>query len=897
VKLRFDPNQDYQVAAIDSVADLFEGQPRVEFDLQFSLGSGAAVAVGNRLDLDEGTMVANLARVQQRNGLAVDGSLALVEAEVDTASGPETVRFANFSVEMETGTGKTYVYLRTVQELYRRYAFRKFIIVVPSVAIREGVLKTLALTSEHLGRLYGNPPYHFYGYSVDNLALIRQFALSDGIEVMVITIDAFNKRTNVLRQPDRDRFQGETPIHLIQAARPILILDEPQNMETELRLEALAALRPLCALRYSATHRNPYNNVYRLSPFEAYRQGLVKRIEVAGVEKRDDIGQPYIRLDSIKAQKRVVTARLSVHALMKTGAVKEKAVTVRPGDSLAAKTNRPEYGEYVVEEINPGSQFISFANHCEIKLGDAVGADRDTLFDAQIRYTIEEHFRKQARVRDRGIKVLSLFFIDRVAKYADDDGPIRERFEHHFDSLKETYPDWVDVAAGDVHAGYFAQRRRRSGEVELLDSSGGDDDSRRRTYDLIMRDKERLMSFDEPVAFVFSHSALREGWDNPNVFQICTLNETGSEVKKRQEVGRGMRLPVDQAGERVADLTGDALTIVANESYDRFVRALQQEIIDDYGEAGAPPAPGDARKRGVSRLRKRRVLSPEFRELWERIQHRTRYTVEIDTERLIGEVAPMLDALTVSPPRVTITKAQVTLGAEDALEALQLSAAKTVHSLAGRYPLPNLVDIVSHLMEHTSPPMHLTRKTLLDIFCRVADKSAAMENPHEFATNAVQVIKQRLADQLVGGIQYFKVDERYEMSQLESEIESWEQYLVPSQRSVYDHVVAESDIEQKFVEYLEKRGDIKVYVKLPSWFKVPTPVGAYNPDWALVLEDRDEHGRPSGRGYLYLVRETKSTYQRGKLRPDEERKTDCGRRHFEGALKVDYEVVTNASEI
>lgn len=897
MKLRFDPNQDFQVAAIDSVADLFEGQPKVEFDLQFSLGSGGAVAVGNRLDLNKGTMVANLARIQERNELAVDDGLAFVEAAVDTASGPETGRFANFSVEMETGTGKTYVYLRTVQELYRRYAFRKFIVVVPSIAIREGVLKTLALTGAHLRELYGNPPYRFYGYSADNLALIRQFALSNGIEVMVITIDAFNKPTNVLRQPDQDRLQGETPIHLIQAARPILILDEPQNMETELRLEALAALRPLCALRYSATHRNPYNNVYRLSPFEAYRQGLVKRIEVAGVEKRDDTGQPYIRLDSIKAQKRVVTAQLSVHALMKTGAVKEKAVTVRPGDSLAAKTSRPEYDEYVVEEINPGGQFISFTNHREIKVGEAVGADRDALFDAQIRYTIEEHFRKQARIRDRGIKVLSLFFIDRVAKYADGDGFIRERFEHHFDSLKEDYPEWADVAAGDVHAGYFAERRRRSGEVELLDSSGGDDDDRRRTYDLIMRDKEQLMSFEEPVAFIFSHSALREGWDNPNVFQICTLNETGSEVKKRQEVGRGMRLPVDQAGERIADLTGDALTVVANESYDRFVRALQQEIVDDYGEVGAPPPPGNARKRGVSRLQKQRVLAPDFRELWERIKHRTRYSVDIDTERLISDVAPMLDALAVSPPRVTITKAQVTVGADDALEALQLSAAKTVQSLAGRYPLPNLVDIVSHLMEHTSPPMHVTRKTLLDIFCRFADKSAAMENPHEFATAAVQAIKQRLADQLVGGIQYFKIDEWYEMSQLESEIESWEQYLVPSQRSIYDHVVADSDIERKFAEGLEKRDDVKVYVKLPSWFKVPTPVGEYNPDWALVLEDRDEHGRPSGGACLYLVRETKSTHQRDKLRPDERRKIACGMRHFEGALQVDYDVVTSASEI
>ncbi len=896
MELRFDANQEFQVSAIEAVTDLFEGQPKVEFDLQFSPGSGSAVGVANRLDLPESALLANLHRVQARNDLEVDGSLVYVKAAIETAAGAESVRFPNFSVEMETGTGKTYVYLRTIQELYERYAFRKFIVVVPSVAIREGVLKTLDLTHEHLCRLYGNPPYRYYSYRADNLALVRQFALSSGIEIMVITIDAFNKSTNVLRQADQDRLQGETPIHLIQATRPILILDEPQNMETGLRLDALASLQPSFALRYSATHRNPYNNVYRLTPFEAYRKGLVKRIEVAGVEKEYDVGQPFVRLESIVAQKRTVSARLAVHKLMKTGAVKETTVTVKPGDSLAAKTRRPEYEEYVVQEINRGGEFIRFANQREIQVGDALGADRNTLFDVQIRYTIEEHMRKQARLRARGVKVLSLFFIDRVANYTDGDGSIRERFIHHFNELKRDHPEWRDVDVATVHGGYFAQKHKRDGESQVRDSSGKSEEDRD-VYDLIMRDKERLMSFDEPVSFIFSHSALREGWDNPNVFQICTLNETGSAVKKRQEVGRGLRLPVTQEGERVTDLTSDALTVVANESYADFVTALQQEIMDDYGEFGKPPAPGNARERGVAKLQKRRLLSPEFQELWSRIKQRTRYTVDIDTERLIADLAPRLDELVIAPPRVTVTKAEVTVGSDDALEALQLSASMTVRGLAGRYPLPNLVDVMAHLMEHTSPPMYVTRKTLLAIFRGLKNKRAAMDNPHEFATAAVQVIKQRLADQLVDGIRYTKLDECYEISQFEAEIQSWEQYLVRSKRGVYDHVVYDSENERSFVEGLEKRDDITAYIKLPRWFKIPTPVGEYNPDWALVREARDSHGQPTGGPSLYLVRETKSTHDPDERRPDEDRKVRCGRRHFEGALGVDFDVATDASEL
>ncbi len=923
MKLKFDANQDFQLQAIEAVAGLFVGQPRIEADLRFTAGQSFFAAVANRLDLGEGELLDNLRAVQAQNGITPDPALLPIEERIETAGGPRNVRFHNFSVEMETGTGKTYVYLRTALELYRRYGLRKYIVVVPSVAIREGVLKTLRITEQHFRALYGNAPYRYYAYDSANLSQVRQFALSDGVEIMVMTLAAFNKAANVIHQTT-DRLQGETPVHLIQATRPILILDEPQNMESEKSIAALAALAPLCALRYSATHHNPYNVVYRLTPYDAYRQGLVKRIEVASVLREDDTAQPYLRLESIAAKKRTLTARLAVHKLMRDGAVKERTITVRPGDSLEDKTRRTEYAGFEVDEINLGGQFVRFANNVEIGLGQELGADKEAIFEAQIRYAVREHLRKQARLREAGIKVLSLFFIDRVDNYARPEGLIRQLFDRIFDEEKRRFPGWHDRDAAEVQAAYFAQRRTRSGEIVFEDSKTGEAERDREAYDLIMKDKERLLSFDEPVSFIFSHSALREGWDNPNVFQICTLNQTASEVKKRQEVGRGVRLAVNQSGERVRDGRVNVLTVVANESYERFVAQLQSEIAfeyreeiearygkpigdlsdeerrqieEEYGRGILPPKPADARRRGVARLRKEYILKPEFRELWEQIKHKTRYAVRIDSAKLIRDVVAELDRAEIRPPRVTITKARVDVSRESAFEALQMSAAKTVIDLAGRYPLPNLLEVMSNLMQHTTPPVRLTRRTLLEVIRRAspAVQQAMLDNPNEFATVAVGIIKRKLADQLVDGVQYERIDEWYEMTQLEDEIPGWEDHLAPAERAVYDHVAYDSEVERRFVEGLEHRDDVKLYLKLPAWFTVPTPIGEYNPDWAIVMEERDEHGDPAHT--LYLVRETKSTHNRDKWHPDERRKVHCGERHFRDALGVDYKVVTDAHEL
>ena len=333
-----------------------------------------------------------------------------------------------------------------------------------------------------------------------------------------MTIDSFNKASKNIIHQTTDRLQGETPIHLVQASHPILILDEPQNMVSELSVRALAALSPIFALRYSATHRNPYNVVYRLTPFEAYRQGLVKRIEVAGVEQADDVNQAYLKVDDIQSRKNTFTARFSVHKLMKNGKVREQRITAKPGDNLADKTNRPEYGDYIVDEISLGSKFVRFANGVEIYKGESKGEDKDAIFEAQIRYTLEEHFRKQQRLKSKNIKVLSLFFIDRVDNYTRDDGVVRSLFRKCFNELKTQYSGWEHVDVESVQAAYFAQRQTKSGEVIYEESKTGESKKDVVAYDLIMKHKERLLSFDEPACFIFSHSALREGWDSPNVF-------------------------------------------------------------------------------------------------------------------------------------------------------------------------------------------------------------------------------------------------------------------------------------------------------------------------------------------------------------------------------------------
>ncbi len=945
MKFKFDSNQPFQVHAIEAVTDLFTGQACMHAAMNFTLGSAGLAAVANRLDLAETAILANLQTVQKAQRIRPDAALQFISGEIDTVEGKKKASFPNFSIEMETGTGKTYVYLRTALQLFKRYGMRKFIIVVPSVAIREGVLKTLRITADHFAALYTNPVYRFYEYDSANLTQVRQFALSDAVEVMVMTIASFNKAANVIRQ-STDRLQGETPVHLVQTARPILILDEPQNMESEKSIAALSLLDPLFALRYSATHRNPYNVVYRLTPAEAYRQGLVKKIEVDSVIQEHDVNLPYVRVVQVMARKRVVAAKLAIHKLMADGTVKEKTVTVRFDADLAELSGRAEYKDWQVQEIDFFKKNVRFTNNCVMAEGEEQGADKQAIFESQIRHTIERHFERQAELRSRGVKVLSLFFIDRVANYVGDGqtpGILRQMFDRAFNELKLVHPDWQPLEPVEVQAAYFSQKKRKGGSVETLDSVSGETKEDEATYDLIMRDKEILLAFPEPtddpatrrkkqVCFIFSHSALREGWDNPNVFQICTLNQTASLTKKRQEVGRGVRLAVDQSGDRIHDPSVNVLVVIANESYKQYVETLQDEIAfeyraeiearygksiselsamerrkveHEYGEGILPPPP---RKTGERRakLRKARALSEEFKALWERIKHRTRYAVQIDTAKLIAEVVPAIEAADVPPPRITITRAQVSVSDAGVFEAMQLSGVKTAVDMAGRYPLPNLVDVMINLMENTTPPVKVSRRTLMQLLARVKTNHAAA-NPHEWATAATHILKEKLADLLVNGIQYEKIGEWFRMEQLldERAVELFSKFVeepdTTKDKTLYDLIPCDSDIEVQFVKQLEARTDVRLYLKIPYWFTIPTPVGEYRPDWAVVMDDAEVKGKP----VLYFVTETKSTRNLDELRPDEKRKILCGAAHFgskqfktKGALDgVDYRVVTSAEEL
>lgn len=895
MQLKFD-QQPFQLAAVDAMVAVFEGQSFVRSEAALLFSQEGIPAVPNTLTLSQDQLLANIVGLQVGTNLNADDELKLISANITTAEGDLPVAFPNFSVEMETGTGKTYVYIRTALELARRYGFRKFIVVVPSVAIREGVLKTFEITRLHFSQAFPELVYRYHTYSSDRLHRLSAFAESGDIEFMVITIDSFNKASNVMRQRP-DAMNGHSPIHVIQAVRPVLILDEPQNMQSELSIQALAELFPLFAMRYSATHRDAYNLVHRLTPYDAYRLGLVKRISVASVLRENDDNKPFMRLVETRATGRTVTARLSLHVLAANGTVREKVCAIRAGDHLAEVTRRPMYDGYTVQRIDNGRGVITFSNGVDLSAGDSLGDDKDAIFEAQIVRALEEHFRKQEQLVQVGVKVLTLFFIDRVSNYADE-GVIRRIFDRKFNEIKSHYPKWRAFEPAQVQTAYFASKRRKSGAVELLDSDASrpkaEDEA---AFNLIMRDKERLLSFEEPVAFIFSHSALREGWDNPNIFQIVTLNQSASEIRKRQEIGRGLRLAVDQGGSRVHDSTINTLLVIANESYRDYVAQLQEQL-DEEGQSiqDRAPAPTNANERHHVALRPEVLHSSEFQELWRRISRKTRYHVVVRTNHVIEQVVRRLDSTDLRAARIGITTAVVNVGDDNQLSASIVDA--SVQEIPGPKDLPNLIDLVMHQMQHTTPPMRLTRRTILEIIRQssLSTVTAGLQNPQEFVLQLVRIIKDILADELVDGIVYVETGDAYRQELLEPPADGYAADVVPVQNSVLTAVPVDSQVERRFAQDLSARQDVPLFLKLPSRFQVQTPIGQYNPDWAIMLE-RSADNPDAEKPVLYLVRETKGSESIGTLRPNEARKIRCGEAHFQKALDVDFAVVTNADSL
>ena len=981
MKLKFDPNLDFQREAINSIVDLFEGQeicntsftvaPLKKEEGWLDGMEQSELGIGNRLRLLDEDILANVKAIQLRNGLAPS----------------ETLDGLNFTVEMETGTGKTYVYLRTIFELQRQYGFTKFIIVVPSIAIKEGVYKALQITEDHFKGLYDNVRYDYFVYNSQKLGQVRNFATNDCIQIMVINIDAFRKsfddpekesKANIIHRA-HDRMTGSKPIEFIQSTNPIVIIDEPQSVDTtEKSRAAIRSLNPLCTLRYSATHVDKYNMMYKLDSIDAYQRKLVKQIEVASVEIQDAHNKAFIRLLKVDNKKSPITAQIEIDIRHGSGSVKRTKKMVRSGDDLLELSGgRDVYDGYIIEDIycEPGNEYVSFTSKPDIiRLNQAIGdVNDDEQKRLQIRKTIEEHLDKEMLLRPRGLKVLSLFFIDRVANYRayDDDGtPLKGKYAEMFEEeyaraiRKPKYHPLfegadLDTAVEGVHNGYFAIDRKKDskGTSRFKESRGaGTTQADESAYQLIMKDKEKLLSFDSKLKFIFSHSALREGWDNPNVFQICTLNETSSVMKKRQEIGRGLRIAVNQDGERVHGFDVNTLTVMANESYEDFARKLQREIEEEEGirfgvverhlfanmpvptddhhtqyfgvdaskkvwehlnaegyidnagkvqdklrtalkkgevalpddvQAHAEPilaalrkVAGDLNIRNADdrkrvQLNKAVFLGEEFKHLWERIKYRTTFRVDFDPEELVSRCVDEISKnLVVGKARFVYRKSQLGIDrggvqAHEVRESTHVSDARD-------YQLP---DVVSYLQDATN----LTRRTLVRILVESGQLHDFVNNPQKYIEQVSEIIKRQMRLLIVDGIKYQTIgDKEYYAQELFEENELFgylSKNMIESKKSVYDHVVYDSDVEEEFAKSFELSDNIKVYAKLPPWFKIETPLGGYNPDWAVFANF-------DGQDRLYFVVETKGSLFSDALRPAEKAKIDCGREHFK-ALGMD----------
>ena len=964
MKIQFENNLEYQNRAISSIVDIFEGQEVCQsnfsivkqhikgkqttaYDFEESLG------IGNRLELLDDEILENVQKIQLQNGLSQSKKLGSMD----------------FSIEMETGTGKTYVYLKTIFELNKRYGFTKFIIVVPSIAIKEGVKKTLEMTKEHFKTIFDNTPYDYFVYDSSNLEQVRDFATSSDIKIMVINIDAFRKslsdtnKANIIHRPN-DKLDGYKPIEFIASTNPIVIIDEPQSVDnTPKAKEAIETLNPLCRLRYSATHSKKYNLMYKLDSIDAYEKQLVKQIEVANVKLEDTSNKAYIRLVSVKANPRSARVEIDIN---QRGATKRKTITVKVGNDLYEKSKgRDVYDGYVINDIyiEKGNEYIEFLNQEIVTLGESIGdGDNDTTKRLQIRKTIEEHLDKELRLNKMGIKVLSLFFIDKVANYRvyDQDGnpqkgKYAQWFEEEFEKIskKPKYQTLFEKIKIDdiekIHDGYFAQDKKG----RLKDSTGKNKDDES-AFDKIMKNKERLLSFDEPLRFIFSHSALKEGWDNPNVFQICTLNETTSVMKKRQEIGRGLRLCVDQDGQRVRGFDVNTLTVMANESYEDFARALQKEIEDEegikfgvieehlfanipvekengdieyFGSANSEvvyeylkqmnyidsrgkiqdtlktaikencfdvPQEYEALKSDITSvitkiagnlnvkdandkklitLNKEVYLSDDFKALWEQIKYKTTYRVEFDEAKLIEEcIKHIQNDLTVGKIKYLYSKAT---------NKITKAGVEIVEDTIKNTPLNsqiidfNLPDIITYIQNETN----LTRRVIVDILIKSKKLQGFKNNPQKFIDGAIKIIKKVMSIFVVDGIKYQKLGDEFYYAQECFENQELYGYLSSNMvenrpnKSIYTHTVYDSNIEKNFALEFNQNERVKLFTKLPSWFKINTPLGSYNPDWAVVIEEENQEK-------LYFVLESKGSDLGLDIKTSESSKIACAKKHF-----------------
>lgn len=1010
MKLKF-KIQPYQTTAVASVVDCFAGQVnttsiayRMDPGVDTKLLAQGSVLPGMDIEqtgfknadiqLSEAQLLANIQAVQRRQHLPVSDKLV-------SSAGCKV----NLDVEMETGTGKTYCYVKTIFEMNKRYGWIKFIAVVPSIAIREGVLKSLEMTAEHFTESYGKK-IRFFAYNSKQLHHLESFSSDAGINVMVINIQAFNAtgKDNRRIYDELDDFQSRKPIDVISSNRPILILDEPQKMEGKKTLEALAKFRPLMILRYSATHRTTHNKIHRLDALDAYNQKLVKKIAVRGIAVRGLAGtHAYLYLESIEISKKAPVARIEME-VRQSGGIKRIVKRLERGKDLFVESNSlDQYRGYVIAQIDANNDTVEFTNGHVLNAGDATGDVTEmAIRRIQIREAIKAHFEKERTLFAQDIKVLSLFFIDEVAKYrdysqADEKGEYARMFEEEYEQLKAEYLGELpldnqhyrkylaDIHVGNTHNGYFSIDKKTkkltdpSVKIRGEDAGLSDDED---AYHLILKDKERLLSFAEPVRFIFSHSALREGWDNPNVFVMCMLKHSDNTISRRQEVGRGLRLSVNQHGERMDNPATvhhvNILTVIASESYKDFVGNLQKEISEslsarpqkadvayfegkvittetgtveitsamakqiykyllknDYTDeedhvtqsyheaktnrtlAALPselmshaeqiftlidsvfgeyqlPAVGDDRKPKTNPLNAN-FEKKEFQALWSRINQKAIYRVEFDSHELIQNSVPTLNQyLHVTPLTYTVQKGeQTTQATHEQLksgQAFEVMETKTEYGTSVHSVVP--YDLLGKIAENTQ----LTRKTIAEILSGIRAEVFRQfkQNPEHFIAESSRLINEQKATIIIERLTYDSIAETHDID-IFTAGQSKEDFSKASEKlknHIYDYAITDSKVEREFVKELDTCADVVVYAKLPRGFLIPTPVGDYNPDWAISFKEGSVK-------HIYFVAETKGSVFSMELRGIERTKVECARKFFaEINRKIDsghvrYDVVTS----
>ncbi len=994
MKIQFD-TLDYQTDAVNSAVRVFEGQTIKESNFtitndvpQGTLFASDGIGVGNRVIINEEQMLKNVNKMQILNGIVPSDNLF-----------GNNKAFPQFNIEMETGTGKTFVYLKTILELNKQYGFLKFVIVVPSIAIKEGVLKSFEITKDYFKNQYNGVIYDLFMFDSSKPNRVLSFASANTIDIMVTTIQSFNKDTNVMNR-ENEQLSGARPIDLIAETRPIVIIDEPQSVDnSDLAKDALATLNSSAGFRYSATHRdNTYPKIYQLGAVDAYNNKLVKQIEAAGIEMDEDGNRAHLKLIEVKTGKNGITAKIEVYKKTRNDADKT-ILNFKEKDNMFTKTRLQVYDEVgFIQDIDatPGFESVTFSGNPEkITLESATLEDEATK-RAQIAKTIEEHLNKELQFKKTGqrIKVLSLFFLDKVENYRvyDEEGnPSLGRYARIFEEEYERlihlskYKDLndVNVPVSEVHDGYFSADNKGK-----LKNTKGDTQADESTYEMIMKNKEGLLTFyDEEkhhtakankIRFIFSHSALKEGWDNPNIFQIATLIETKDTITKRQKIGRGLRIAVNEDGERVPGFDVNTLTVMANESYKDFAEGLQKEYEEDgvifgvfnkdsfatiiikYDEVteemeilgkekseqlfnylkqeefiNSSGRATDKLKQAITNKKievpedfievvsqildvarskvksldikdakdkvevkvVKEALADDFLELWNKIKYKTTYKIDFDSDKLIelaangNESFDGVNSIQTRKGTYLYKKGMVEMS-QAGVKADESSESSVRATTSGAYKLP---DIITFLQNETS----LTRKTIVAILQSVNNLDSFKNNPLSYMNQAAKIINAIKNQLIVDGIEYTRTSDEYEQTLFSTE--TLNAYLgekgnsvkvdESKQKTVYDYVVTDSSIEKDFARKAEMDDNVKFYIKLPDWFKIRTPLGPYNPDWALLYEEDDEQ-------HLYFIVETKGDTSFEQLRPHERAKILAGEKHFKAVdTDIKFKRVSDEAEI